>query len=131
MARKNKAPAREEVRPASEYYKLNTKAVEDLVTADESNSPEVSEEELRKYRSGPKLKLTDWAKAILVKMWFAGSVCFFIFCHQVVDYLIISGAGPFSYFHSSDGFINMSNFVVLSSFQWLILIWMYFVWFNK
>ena len=69
----------EESRTTAEYYKLHTSAVRDLVDADESNSPEVSEEELRKYRSGPKLRLSDWAKAILIKMWFAGSVCFFIF----------------------------------------------------
>ena len=80
MARdKNKRAASEESRTTADYYKLHTEAVSDLVNADESNSPEVSEEELRKYRSGPKFRLSDWAKAILIKMWFAGSVCFFIF----------------------------------------------------
>lgn len=69
----------EESPTTAEYYRLHTDAVRDLVDADESNSPEVSEEELRKYRSGPKLRLADWVKAILIKMWFAGSVCFFIF----------------------------------------------------
>lgn len=69
----------EESRTTAEYYKLHTGAVRDLVEADESNSPEVSEEELLQYRSGPKIRLADWAKAILIKMWFAGSVCFFIF----------------------------------------------------
>ena len=69
----------EESRTTSDYYKLHTKAADDLVNADESNSPVVSEEELRKYRSGPKFKLADWVKVILIKMWFAGSVCFFIF----------------------------------------------------
>lgn len=76
--RKNRA-APEESRATADYYKLHTKAVSDLVDADESNSPAVSEEELLKYRSGPKLRLSDWAKAILIKIWFAGSVCFFIF----------------------------------------------------
>lgn len=70
---------REEKGDVGEYYRLHKKAVDDLVTADESNSPEVSEEELRKYRSGPKIHLADWLKVILIKMWFAGSVCFFIF----------------------------------------------------
>ena len=59
------------------YYKLKTQAVKDLVEADESNSPEVSEEELSKYRSGPKVKLADWVKILLIKFWFAGAVCFF------------------------------------------------------
>ncbi len=59
------------------YYKLKTKAVKDLVEADESNSPEVSEEELNKYRSGPKLKVAEWVKLLFIKFWFAGAVCFF------------------------------------------------------
>ena len=74
-----KGAARDEIKTTAEYYKLHTGAVDDLVNADESNSPEVSESELRQYRSGPRLRLTDQAKAILIKMWFAGSVCFFIF----------------------------------------------------
>ena len=80
MARdKKKRTTPEESKTTAEYYKLHTSAVRDLVDADESNSPEVSEEELLKYRSGPKIRLSDWVKAILIKMWFAGSVCFFIF----------------------------------------------------
>lgn len=78
FGRKNRV-APEESRTTSDYYKLHTDAVRDLAEADESNSPEVPESELLRYRSGSKLRLTDWAKAILVKMWFAGSVCFFIF----------------------------------------------------
>ena len=77
--KKNRRITPEENRTTAEYYKLHTGAVRDLVEADESNSPEVSEEELLKYRSGPKLRLADWVKVILIKMWFAGSVCFFIF----------------------------------------------------
>lgn len=77
--KKNRRITPEENRTTAEYYKLHTGAVRDLVEADESNSPEVSEEELLKYRSGPKIRLADWVKAILIKMWFAGSVCFFIF----------------------------------------------------
>ena len=77
--KKNRRTTPEENRTTAEYYKLHTSAVRDLVDADESNSPEVLEEELLKYRSGPKLRLSDWGKAILIKMWFAGSVCFFIF----------------------------------------------------
>ena len=77
--KKNKRTAPEENRATSEYYKLHTDAVDDLVNADEDNSPEVSEEELNKYRSGPKFRIPDWLKALLIKAWFAGSVCFFIF----------------------------------------------------
>ena len=76
---KGKAAAGEDAKAAAEYYKLHKQAVEDLAGADESNSPEVSEEELKKYRSGPKFRLGEGAKAYLIKAWFAGSVCFFIF----------------------------------------------------
>ncbi len=79
MSRKSRKAAPEEQRSAAEYYQLNTRAIEDLVTADESNSPKVSEEELRKYRSGPKIRLRDGVKAALIKWWFAGAVCFFFF----------------------------------------------------
>ena len=41
----------EQLREISDYYKLNTKAVEDLANATAENSPQVSQEELKKYRS--------------------------------------------------------------------------------
>ena len=47
------------------------------MTADESNSPEVSKEELRKYQSHASLHIADWVKILFVKAWFPGSVCFF------------------------------------------------------
>ena len=77
MAKKNRKSAPQEQEKINDYYNLKTKAVDDLVNADVSNSPKVSEEELRKYRSGPKIRLSDWMKAVLLKWWFAGAVCFF------------------------------------------------------
>lgn len=99
MAKDKKKNGEEQgsARSAADYYKLRTEAVDDLVNADESNSPEVSEEELLKYRSGPKLRLADWVKALLVKIWFAGSVCFFIlwglggYVSSRLDLLVIFG----------------------------------------
>ncbi len=79
-AKRNKrgqAPVREPEKDAAEYYRLKTKAVEDLVTADESNSPVVSEAELNKYRGRLRKKLPQWLKVSLMKAWFYGSVCFF------------------------------------------------------
>ena len=99
MGRKSRKPVPEERRDAAEYYKLNTQAVEDLVTADKSNSPQVSEAELRKYRSGPKIRLRDWVKVTLVKWWFAGAVCFFFYwglamlVPSLENQLIILGIG--------------------------------------
>ena len=72
--RQNRKP---DVAKEAGYYSLKTKAVKDLVEADESNSPEVSEEELSKYRSGPRIKLADGVKILILKFWFAGAVCFF------------------------------------------------------
>ena len=75
--RKKKDSEQPEIERQSDYYKLNTKAVNDLVTADESNSPEVSQEELNRYRSGPRLQVADWVKLLFIKGWFAGAVCYF------------------------------------------------------
>jgi hypothetical protein len=69
--------------------------VDDLVTADESNSPKVSEKELRKYRSGPKVKLSDTLKALLIKFWFNGATCFFFlwglgtYLHSWLDQMVV------------------------------------------
>ena len=75
--KKKKELEKAEIERQSDYYKLKTKAVDDLVTADESNSPVVSREELNRYRSGPKLQIADWVKLLFIKGWFAGAVCFF------------------------------------------------------
>lgn len=87
-----------DLRQISDYYKLNTKAVEDLVTASPENSPPVSEEELRKYRSKSGIRLPQWLKAVLLKAWFAGAVCFFIlwglgiYLPNKLDMLLVFGA---------------------------------------
>lgn len=97
MAKKKRQPEKEAEKTLSEYYRLNTQAVDDLVTADESNSPQVPAAELRKYCSGPRLTLADWAKALLIKCWFAGAVCFFflwglgIYVMDYWDQLLVLG----------------------------------------
>lgn len=95
--RKQNKHQESEILKQSEYYKLKTEAVNDLVTANESNSPEVSEAELRTYRSGPKLKVADWAKLLFVKFWFPGAVCFFFiwglggYLADLMDTLFVTG----------------------------------------
>lgn len=98
MARnKNKTKTNEERKSAEEYYKLHSQAVKDLATANEENSPVVSEEELRKYRSGGKFRLGETAKALLLKYWFNGSICFFFFLglgnylRDLLDQLFVLG----------------------------------------
>lgn len=96
---KKKHPARpeKEERSAADYYRLNTKAVDDLVNATAENSPPVSREELKKYRAGGKLTIADWLKAVLIKAWFGGVVCYFvvwglgIYVHDQLDLLLIAG----------------------------------------
>ena len=93
---KKKTPPREEPRAAADYYRLHTQAVEDLVGADASNSPAVSEEELARYRSR-RLHFAGWVKALLVKFWFSGAVCFFFFwglgmyISDLLDQLVVVG----------------------------------------
>lgn len=81
MARRNvREESKKKTEPVSEYYKLNTKAVEDLATADKGNTPKYSEKELRKYRSKSLVeRVPNWARMLFLKAWFPGAVCFFIF----------------------------------------------------
>lgn len=73
-------PENEKKRTDASYYRLHTEAVDDLVGASKENTPKYSKEELEKYRSGRgKWKLPDPVKAILIKWWFYGAVCFFVF----------------------------------------------------
>lgn len=97
MSKKDKkAPEREEYK-AADYYKLKTKAIKDLVEADESNSPEVPDKELKKYRSGLKFKIPDLVKVCFIKWWFPASVCFFFFwglstyIPSTLDLLFVTG----------------------------------------
>ncbi|MBQ4436608.1 MAG: hypothetical protein II879_11025 [Clostridia bacterium] len=63
----------------ADYYQLKKEAVNDLVTANEENSPPVSEEEIRKYTRRHGIHLADWVKALLIKWWFPAAVCYFFF----------------------------------------------------
>lgn len=69
----------EEERSPADYYKLHSSAIDDLIHADEENSPEVPPEELARYRSRRSVRLAEWVRILLIKFWFNGSVCFFFF----------------------------------------------------
>ena len=75
MARKDKR--REPDKTAAEYYELKSSAVDDLINANVTNTPEISKRELRKYRSRSIRNISDGLKFFLVKWWFAGVVCWF------------------------------------------------------
>lgn len=77
MAKKRTQDDSEHGKSTADYYKLNTKAIEDLASADRANSPEVSSRELRQYGAKRHLKLSQWLKAVLIKAWMNGAVCYF------------------------------------------------------
>lgn len=92
------ASGREESgKTTADYYQLKTQAVEDLATASEENSPPVSAAELKKYRSGPRVNMADWVKALLLKCWTGGMICYFFiwglstFALNQWDHLLILG----------------------------------------
>ena len=60
MSSHRKKRARErELEKETDYYDLHKQAVEDLVTADVSNSPVVSKKELRKFRGAKKIRIPN------------------------------------------------------------------------
>lgn len=58
-------------------YNLNSDAVETLANADNEEAPVYSQEELEKYRTKSFFKTPDALKLVLIKVWFAGAVCYF------------------------------------------------------
>lgn len=70
----NKSDA-ESVKEAS-FYDLKLDAVDRLVNA--KNAPPVSDKELEKYTGKRKRKFPQWLKVVLIKLWFAGAVCYFV-----------------------------------------------------
>ncbi len=60
-----------------EDYTEKSRAIETLVTASEENTGEYTEEELSRYRSKSRFSLPPSSKALLLKFWFSGAVCYF------------------------------------------------------
>lgn len=78
-------------------YRLNTKAVDDLINAS-TDSSEVTEDDLKRYRSKNGF-LAKWPvplKMVFIKFWFSGAICFFfiwglgIYISDIVDMLFIT-----------------------------------------
>ena len=60
-----------------DIYRIKTEAVDDLVNANKGNTPSYSEEELKKYKSKSKFNISPTFKALFIKFWFSGVVCYF------------------------------------------------------
>jgi len=64
----------------ADYYKLKTDAVDRLVNADKKTYDKTKGDPGKQYRSRGFLdKIPSWIKALFIKFWFNGAVCFFIF----------------------------------------------------
>lgn len=82
MAKKSeKKPTKEQVGENTNLYELKTEAVDRLVNADKKEYPKLTIENdpSRAYRSGFLDRIPSWVKALFIKFWFNGAVCFFIF----------------------------------------------------
>lgn len=82
MAKKNNNPTTETTEPTgSGAYDLKTDAVERLVEADKKVYPQLTlhNDPRRKYKNSFLDRIPSWIKALFIKFWFNGAVCFFIF----------------------------------------------------
>ena len=60
-----------------ENYSLHQDAIDALVTANKENTPKVDEKEIQSYKQDKLSKIPVWLKALFIKFWFNGAVCFF------------------------------------------------------
>lgn len=76
---------------------FHSRAVDDLVQAHTGRTRAYSEQELKKYRTRKGISLPEWLKIVLIKLWFAGMVCYFfiwglgIYIAAPLDLLFITG----------------------------------------
>jgi hypothetical protein len=76
----NKSKKTDEKNDSRNPYKINKAAVDRLVNADKKTYPKTNVDPGKKYRSKGFIdKIPDWIKALFIKFWFNGAVCFFIF----------------------------------------------------
>ena len=78
---KNKKNSPRNTEKDKDYYKLNTKAVDRLVNAHKMEAPQGKRlrDPAKQYRSGFLDRVPAPVKALFVKFWFNGAVCYFIF----------------------------------------------------
>lgn len=82
---------------AEKNYNLKSEAVETLAGADTEEAPQYSEEELAKYRSKSRIRISEPVKILFLKAWFAGAVCYFIlwglgtYIYSLIDMLFVLG----------------------------------------
>ena len=79
-------------------YELKTDAVDRLVNADKKQYPKTNKDPGKKYRSKSFIdNIPDPIKALFIKFWFNGAVCFFIFwglgmyIWNTIDMIVVLG----------------------------------------
>lgn len=77
MTQRDKRRNKGREKTAAEYYELNTRAVDELINANVTNTAEANPKELRKYRRKSIRNISEPLKFFLLKWWFAGVVCWF------------------------------------------------------
>lgn len=80
MAKNRKNPPRNTEKD-KDYYKLNTNAVDRLVNADKKEYPKDKKlkDPAKQYRTSFLDRIPSPVKALFIKFWFNGAVCYFIF----------------------------------------------------
>ena len=78
---KNKNQSPKKHKSNASYYKLNTDAVDRLVNADKMDIPadKKLKDPAKQYRGDFLDRIPSHVKALFVKFWFNGAVCYFIF----------------------------------------------------
>lgn len=78
---KNNSNSPRNTEKEKDYYKLNTSAIDRLVNADNIKTPKNQKlkDPAKQYRSSFLDKIPAPVKALFIKFWFSGSVCYFIF----------------------------------------------------
>ena len=97
---KNKNSSPRNTEKDKNYYKLNTKAVDRLVNADKKEYPDdkSKKDPAKQYRSGFLDRIPASVKALFIKFWFSGSVCYFIFwglglyLNDILDMIVVLAA---------------------------------------
>ena len=82
MAKKNKNTSTQKpVDENANLYKLKTDAVDRLVNAEKKEYPKLTlqNDPRRAYKKSFLDRIPSWVKALFIKFWFNGAVCFFIF----------------------------------------------------
>lgn len=120
MAKKNNEVTEPAKDKAENYYELKTDAVNRLVNADKKSYPKSKKDPGREYRSGALRNIPSWVKALFIKFWFNGAVCFFFFwglglyVSDIIDMIFVIGVAhgvitdilvnnAFRFFESYDG----------------------------